>query len=135
MEFLQVLGLISGIMGFWPFGDNMFPQQTDNQHSNYKVFIGVDGTANPGDPGECCLTDAGGDIYYSKVFNSYGLEIGRGGQFPKLKSGSDEVCPSKSSLFEKPELLLGTSRCFRLLTMRTIDHHHVAEYTSTGGHC
>lgn len=90
MGFLEVLGVISGIMGFWSFGDNMFPEQKD-MYSNYKVFVGIDGTANPGDPGECCLADAGGDIRYSKVFNSYGLEIGRGGQFPKLKSGSDEV--------------------------------------------
>ncbi|KAL2272441.1 hypothetical protein FJTKL_06562 [Diaporthe vaccinii] len=90
MGFLEVLGVISGIMGFWSFGDNMFPEQKD-MYSNYKVFVGIDGTANPSDPGECCLVDAGGDIYYSKVFNSYGDEIGRGGQFPKLKSGSDET--------------------------------------------
>lgn len=90
MAFLQVLGLINGIMGFWSFGDNMFPQQKD-MYSNYKVFVGIDGTGNPSDSGECCLHDAGGSISYSKVFNSYGLEIGRGGQFPKLTSGSDEV--------------------------------------------
>jgi len=89
MGFLEVLGLISGIMAFWPFGDNMFPPQTD-WHSNYKVFIGIDGT--PGTSDECCLQDAGGSISYSRVFNSYGLEIGRGGLFPKLKLGSDEVC-------------------------------------------
>lgn len=91
MGFLEILGVISGIMGFWSFGDNMFPEQKD-MYSNYKVFIGIDSTANPSDPGECCLIDAGGDIYYSKVFNNDGHEIGRGGQFPKLKSGSDEVC-------------------------------------------
>lgn len=107
MGFLEVLGVISGIMGFWSFGDNMFPAQTDN-YSNYKVFVGIDGTANPGDPGECCLTDAGGDIRYSKVFNSYGLEIGHGGQFPKLKSGSDEVCRSKAGPSKKHDTLLGT---------------------------
>lgn len=100
MAFLEVLGLINGIMGFWSFGDNMFPQQKD-MYSNYKVFVGIDGTGNPSDPGECCLQDAGGSISYSKVFNSYGLEIGRGGQFPKLKSGSDEVCGSEAGLWEK----------------------------------
>lgn len=95
MAFLEVLGLISGIMGFWAFGDNMFPAQ-EEMHSNYKIFVGIDDTGNPSDPGECCLTDAGGSISYSKVFNSYGLEIGRGGQFPQLKSGSEEACQSEA---------------------------------------
>lgn len=132
MALLDVLGVVAGVMGFWSFGDNMFPQQKD-MYSNYKVFVGIDGTGKPGDSGECCLVDAGGSISYSKVFDNWGMEIGRGGQFPKLKSGSDEVRRSQSGPVEGGHLTILTRNGLRL-TMGTVDHHHVAECPSAGGH-
>lgn len=88
MGFISILGLVSGIIGFWDFGDNMFPAQKD-MFSNFKVFVGVDGSGG-GDV--CCLEDAGGIIQAGFLYDSGGHDIGHGGMFPKLKSGSDEVC-------------------------------------------
>ncbi|KAL1882155.1 hypothetical protein Daus18300_000640 [Diaporthe australafricana] len=89
MGVIDVLGLISGAMGLWSFVEDMFPAQ-EADHSTFKVFVGLDQTANPSDPGDCCLTGAGGSIHYSKLFNDRGELIGYGGE-EKLSSGSAQT--------------------------------------------
>ncbi|KAI3390913.1 hypothetical protein diail_8417, partial [Diaporthe ilicicola] len=72
MGVIDVIGLIGGVMGIWGFVEDMFPVHKAD-HSLFKIFVGIDQTANPSDPGDCCLTDAGGSIHYSKSFNKDGV--------------------------------------------------------------
>jgi hypothetical protein len=131
MGVIDVLGLISGVMGFWGFVDDMFPAPQDG-HSTFKVYVGLDQTANPSDPGECCLNDAGGSIRYSKLFNIWGDDIGHGGMFGNLKSGSAEVGEARPERVasHSPCLLIGSGNPTDHLGYT--DHHHVAECPRAG---
>jgi hypothetical protein len=104
MGLLNVLGLVYGAIGFWGFSDNMFPAPQDG-HSTFKVFVALDQTANPDQPDECCLSDAGGTIRYAKLFNQWGEDIGHGGMFGNLKSDSEEVSGTCSGTRRGPRAL------------------------------
>ncbi|POS72462.1 hypothetical protein DHEL01_v209142 [Diaporthe helianthi] len=104
MGVINILGLISHAIGFWGFNDDMFPDHQDG-YSTFKVYVALDGAGSPSDPGQCCLTDAGGSISYGKLFDNFGNDIGHGGEFPGLKSGSSETITMWQSVPEQAAMV------------------------------
>ncbi|KAG8162904.1 hypothetical protein KVR01_007382 [Diaporthe batatas] len=121
MGIINILGLISNAIGYWGFADDMFPAPEDG-HSTFKVYVAIDGT------GPDSLEDAGGSIRNGKLFNSFGVDIGHGGSFPHMKSGSSETITIWQSVPQQaPWVMLFASKdavCIAAIGATLIDGTH-----------
>lgn len=72
---VDVIGLISGVLGIWSFGETLLPAQ-DVTASMYRIQVGLDDT--PGDGGDK-LSNAGGGIDKIRTYNANGALLGAGG--------------------------------------------------------
>lgn len=94
MSVVDVIGLVSGVMGIWSFVADMIPEPTTDA-STFKIWVGLDGTKDPGNPNEEGLSNAGGGIDYIKLYNGNNALLGTGGGID-IEGGGTEVCRTPS---------------------------------------
>jgi hypothetical protein len=80
MSVIDIIGLVSSVIGIVQFGQSLFPAQ-DSTGSTVRIAAGLDGNGNG-------LTNGGGNVPNMALFNEVGGFLGQADKNGKVQDGT-----------------------------------------------